>query len=79
MQLSDLVKPIEDMSDEELKKRLFDIRHRRETERPVAKAKAKKAATKKSNKKVSEAEKMLADLTPDEIMELMKELGGREE
>lgn len=75
MQLGDLVKPIEDMSDEELKKRLFDIRHRREVERPVAKSKAKKAATKKSNKKVSEAEKMLASLSAEQLEALLKEMG----
>lgn len=76
MQLNNLIQPLEDMSDEELKQRLFDLRHRRETERPVAKKKMQKAAKKASNKKVSSAEKMLANLSPEELAALMKELGA---
>lgn len=76
MQLGDLVKPIEDQTDEELRARLFDIRHRREHERPVAKAKIKKAAKKEGQKKVSAAEKLLADLTPEQLAALLQEMGA---
>lgn len=72
MQLSDLVKPIEDMSEEELKARLFDIRHRRNVEKPAAARKVKKAATKESRKKVSAVEKLLEGLSPADLEALLK-------
>jgi hypothetical protein len=75
VQLNDLVKPIEEMTDEELKQRLFDLRHRREVEKPAAKARVKKAEKKESKKKVSAAEKLLADLSPEDLAALLKELG----
>ena len=76
MQLFDLIKPIEEQTDEELKARLFDLRHRREEVRPAGKVRVKKAEKKESKKKVSAAEKLLADLTPEQLAILMKELGA---
>lgn len=74
VQLHSLIKPIEEMTDEELKQRLFDIRHRREVLKPVARNKIKKAEKKESNKKVSAAEKLLAGLSPEQLELLLKEI-----
>lgn len=75
MQLNDLVKPIEEQTDEELRERLFAIRHRRETERPAAQTRVKKAARKESKKKMSAAEKMLSELPADVLAALLQEMG----
>ena len=72
MQLGDLVKPIEEQTDEELKARLFELRHRREHERPAAKDRVKKAVKKESRKKVTAVEKLLAGLDPTELEALLK-------
>lgn len=76
MQLGDLVTPIETQSDEELKARLFDLRHRREHERPAMKDRVKKAAKKEGRKASSAAEKLLANLSPEDLAALMKEMGA---
>lgn len=75
MQLQHLVKPIEDMTDEELKERLYELRHRREVEKPKVQKAAKKAATKKANKEVSAVDKLLANLPPDQLALILKEMG----
>ena len=77
--LEDLVIPIDSLSDEELRQRLFEVRQRRETIRPAAKKykeKAIKAVKKKeSKKKLTAAEKALSSLTPEQLTLLLKELG----
>jgi len=81
MQLKDLVKPIDKMSDEELLERLREIRHRKTVERPAAKARVEKAEKKQSRGRMSAMDKLLAALTPEEQAELMKSLeeqGGTE-
>lgn len=74
MQLQHLVKPIEDMTDEELKQRLFELRHRRETEKPKATKKAAKVEKKTKNKEVSAVEKLLAGVSEEQLAELLKGL-----
>lgn len=76
MQLSHLIKLIEDQTDEELLIRLQELRQRRETDRPVAKAKITKEKKKKSTKTVTAAEKILADLSPEELEALLKEFNA---
>ena len=76
MQLSHLIKLIEDQTDEELLIRLQELRQRRETDRPVAKAKIAKEKKKKSTKTVTVAEKILADLSPEELEALLKEFNA---
>lgn len=75
MRLEHLVKPIEEMTDEELLERLHAVRHRREVAKPVAKKKAQVAATKQSRKKVIAAEKLLEGLSPEQLDALLKEMG----
>ena len=75
MQLHNLVQPIENMSDDELRARLIDLRRRRETEKPKAARAVKKAEKKDGRKKVSAAEKLLAELSPEQLEILMAQLG----
>ena len=76
MQLHDLYKPLEDLTDEELRQRLQEIRHNRTVERPAAKARAKRAANKGRVSKINKAQGMLAGLTKEQIAELIAELGN---
>lgn len=74
MQLKDLFKPIEQLTDEELKERLREIRHNRTVERPAAKARAKRAENKGRVTKVNKAQSLLAGLSPEEIRQLLLEV-----
>lgn len=74
-QILTLVKPMDEMSDEELREHLINIHRRREIERPAAKAKVAKAKERQAKPKMSAAEKLLANLSPEELAALMKELG----
>lgn len=74
MQLKDIVKKIEDMTDEELHAHLLLIRRRRTTDRPVAKAKAAKVETKKSRGRLTAIDKILATLSPEDQAELLQSL-----
>lgn len=73
MQLQDLVKPIEDMTDDELMARLREIRHTRNTVRPGGKVRAKKAAKKGMQGRVSKVESLLEGLSRDELLALLGE------
>lgn len=75
MQLHNLIQPIENQTDEELRARLVEIRRRRETEKPKAARAVKKAEKQDGKKKVSAAEKLLAELTPEQLEILMAQLG----
>lgn len=74
MKLEQLVKPVDQQSDEELLERLRTIRHNREIERPAAKRIVKKAIEKTSRGKVSKVEKMLEGLSDAERDVLLKQL-----
>lgn len=73
-QIYSLVKPLDEMSDEELREHLIQLRRRREVERPAAKAVKQKAIEKKNKPKMSAAEKLLSSLSPEDLAALMKEL-----
>lgn len=74
MQLDDLIKPLESMSYEELEKRLFDIRHRREQSGASRKTKEKKQVRKDTTKKVTAVENLLKNLSPEELQLLLDEV-----
>jgi hypothetical protein len=74
MQLDDLVKPLESLTVEELEKRLFDIRHRREQSGAGRKNREKKQARKDTTKQVGSVEKLLDGLSPDELAALLSTL-----
>ena len=73
MQLKDLVKPITEMSDEELVERLRLVRHSRSILRPAAKARAKKNAKKGATARINKAEALLEMLSKEELMKLLGE------
>lgn len=77
-QIIDLIKPIEDMSDDELRQKLIDLRHRRETIRPSAAHHKEKAVKKlkkvKSSKEVKAAKSAIAGMTSEQIELLLKEM-----
>jgi len=74
MQLDQLIKPIDQCTDEELLERLRKVRHNREVARPVAKAKAAKTEKKTSNKKVSALEKLLDGMSDEDKLKLIESL-----
>lgn len=75
MQLSDLVKPLDQMSDDELRESLKTLRHRRSVERPaLAKHKAK-AEKKEAAPKMTKVKNLLAGLSPEDMANLLKQLG----
>lgn len=76
MQLKDLFKPIEELSDEELKDRLREIRHNRTVERPAAKAHAKRTENKGRVTKVNKAQSLLSGLSAEDIKQLLLEMEG---
>jgi len=74
VQLKDLVKPIDQQTDDELLARLREIRHRREIIRPAARKHVERAETKASRGKVASTEKLLENLTDDERETLLAKL-----
>lgn len=76
MQLTDLVKPLDQCSDEELLERLRAIRHNRNTVRPAAKSHAKRAAKKGQQSRLNKVENLLSGLSEEERLQLLTELGG---
>lgn len=73
MQLKDLIKPIDQMTDDELMERLRTIRHNRTSSRPAAKAHAKRAAKKGSQGRVAKVEALLEGLSREELLKLLGE------
>jgi len=67
MQLDQLVKPLDEMTDEELVAYLREVRHRREVTRPAARKIVERAESKTSRGKMSAAEKLLVSLPPEEL------------
>lgn len=80
MKLHDVVKPLEEMSDEELHERLRQVRHNRTVERPaVAKRKADKEVKETGRAKraaKSQVDKMLDKMSDEQRNDLIKKLQG---
>lgn len=76
MQLQNLFKPLGELTDEELKTRLQEIRHNREVVRPAKKAHEKRAANKGRAAKINKAQGLLSGLSKEQIQQLMMEFGG---
>lgn len=75
MQLMNLVKPIEDMTDDELREQLRAIRHNRKVIRPAAQKHKEKVVKKESKAKTSKVEALIKNLTPEQIKQLLLNLG----
>lgn len=76
MKIHDLVKPIDQMTTEELLERVRSMRHRREVARPVAKAKAERAEKKAVRSAGKKLDKTLEAMTDEEKLALIQLLGG---
>lgn len=74
MQLKDLVKPLDQMTEEELMTHLRSVRHRRTIERPATKARADRAEKKVSRGAASSLDKMLNALSPADRAKLLSQL-----
>lgn len=75
-QLSDLVRPIETMSDEELLQWVTELRHRRETVRAAQQKHIKIAVRKKSAGKAHATRDALLDMPDDELKTILGEYDG---
>lgn len=76
MQLGDITKSIEDMTDEELEARLREIRNRRDVVRPAAKNHAKRAESKGRQTRVSKVADMFAGMSQEEKEAIIAALEG---
>ena len=76
MQTNQLIKPIDQCSNDELMERLRTVRHSREVARPVAKAKAAKVEKKTSRVKMSAMDKLLDGMSDEEKQKLLAQLTG---
>ncbi len=78
MQLRNLVKPIDQMSDDELREHVRGIRHRRETVRPAAKRIVEKAVKKVTQARVKKTAGLLDGMSEEDKAKLIALLGGSE-
>lgn len=76
MQLIDILKPMDQMTDEELKERLQKIRHNRDTVRPAAKSREKKEAKKGAVTRINKMDDLFDKMSPQQKAEFIKQLGG---
>lgn len=74
MMLSDISKSITEMTIEELRQRIIDVRAARRTSRPMAKP---KKATSPKAAKAGKKDLTLDDLTPTQLDQLLAALGGK--
>ncbi len=75
MQLPDLIKPLDQLTDEELRDRLKIIRHSRTIIRPAAQKHREKAVKVKEKKVTSKVDSLVKNLTPEQIKQLLLEFG----
>lgn len=74
MQLSDLTKSISQLTDEELLERLRTVRHNRSVVRPAARKHVERAEKRETRTKVASTDKLLQQLTPEQMAILIKQL-----
>jgi hypothetical protein len=72
MQLTDLVKPLDQLTDEELQAKLQMIRHNRNVIRPAGVARTVRKEKKGAQGRVSKVEALLEGLSPEEIKMLLQ-------
>ncbi len=75
MQLLNLVKPLDQMTDEELRERLQTIRHNRSVIRPAAQKHKEKPQKDAAKKQASKVDTLLKNLSPEQIKQLLLDLG----
>ena len=77
-QFNTLFPHISDMTDNELRSHIGEIRRRKYIERPASKRRVEKAAKPESTKKSAKVTKLVQEMSPDQISELMKLLEGEQ-
>ena len=75
MQLHDLIKPLDQLTDDELRERLREIRHSRTVVRAAAQKHKEKPAKEKAKKASSKVDTLLKQMTPEQIQQLLLDLG----
>lgn len=75
MQLKDLVKRVEDMTDEELREHVRALRHSRTVTRAAHKKHKEKPAKQAHKVKENKLDKLIADMSPDQVKQLLLQLG----
>jgi len=78
VQIHNLVKSLDQLSDDELLERLRQVRHNREVARPVAKRKAATAAKKETVARTKKMSKLLDGLSDDDRAKLIEQLSEGE-
>lgn len=78
MQLKDLVKPIDDMTDDELLEHLRQIKHRRAVIRPAHQAHVERAEKKVSQGRMKKTTSLVAGLSEAERLALIAQLTQEE-
>ena len=76
MQLTDLVKPISAMSDEELLDRVRELRHRRDVVRPAKQKHVERAASKGKVSRINKAADLFSGMSEADREALIKALEG---
>ena len=71
MQIQDLVKTIDKMTDAELHEHIRGMRHRRETIRPAARARVERVEKKATRVKVNKAISLFDNVSEDERLKLI--------
>ena len=74
MQLKDLVKPLDQMTDDELMTRLRTVRHSRETIRPAARKRVERVEVKAARLRVTTMDKMLEGMSDSEREDLLTDV-----
>jgi len=75
MQMRDLIKPLDQLTDEELQERIREIRHSRTVTRPAAQKHKDKAVKVKAKKETSKVDSLLKKMSPEQIKQLLLDLG----
>lgn len=80
MQIQDIVRPIDQLSDEELFERIREVRQRRQVDRPAAKARVERAERKTVRREgtaaVNKITNVLDSMSDADRLKLIKLLGG---
>lgn len=79
VQIQDLVKTIDTMSDDELLQRVREMRHRREILRPAAKARTERVEKKASRTRMKKTTDLLDDLSEADRLKLIEMLTAGEQ
>ena len=74
MQMKDLIKPIDQMTEDELMEHLRQVRHRRSVERPAQRAHIERAEKKESKGRMSALDKLLAGMSDEDKAKLLAQL-----